>query len=151
MESIHRFTLQLIPLHDTFGKFHFSLFNSCFHLLSIPHFLPLFQFWLKRLKPGFEDCIEEVESEVKCKPEKLEWLLGFYTLPPNIQIASTKAYQEGKVTDFYFFYWKLFLCLAIFGFFFVNVLSFYKKLEKSIFLWFLLYFFCKFFYQLFTF
>ncbi|PNX60865.1 S-adenosyl-L-methionine-dependent methyltransferase domain-containing protein, partial [Trifolium pratense] len=49
-----------------------------------------------RLKPGFEYCIEEVESEVKCKPEKLEWLLGFYSLPPNIQIASSKAYQEGK-------------------------------------------------------
>jgi hypothetical protein len=74
---------------------------------------------VKRLKPGFEDCIEEVESEVKCKPEKLEWLLGFYTLPPNIQIASTKAYQEGKVTEFLFFLLKPFFMLSIFWIFFV--------------------------------
>ncbi|XP_073226716.1 rRNA (cytosine-C(5))-methyltransferase NOP2C isoform X3 [Cicer arietinum] len=50
-----------------------------------------------RLKPGFEDCIQEIQSETKCKPEKLDWLLGFYTLPPHIQIASTKVYQQGKI------------------------------------------------------
>jgi hypothetical protein len=49
----------------------------------------------------------------------LEWLLGFYTLPPNIQIASTKAYQEGKVTEFLFFLLKPFFMLSIFWIFFV--------------------------------
>ncbi|KAG4954422.1 hypothetical protein HKD37_14G040509 [Glycine soja] len=49
-----------------------------------------------RLKPGFESCIEEVEAEVKCKLEKLEWLLGFYSLPPHVQIAGSRAYREGK-------------------------------------------------------
>ena len=51
------------------------------------------------MKPGFESCIEEVEAEVKCKLEKLEWLLGFYSLPPHVQIAGSRAYREGKVTD----------------------------------------------------
>ncbi|KAL2975114.1 hypothetical protein AAZX31_14G141300 [Glycine max] len=50
-----------------------------------------------RLKSGFESCIEEVEAEVKCKLEKLEWLLGFYSLPPHIQIAGSRAYREGKI------------------------------------------------------
>ncbi|KHN44316.1 hypothetical protein glysoja_043579 [Glycine soja] len=49
------------------------------------------------LKPGFESCIEEVEAEVKCKLEKLKWLLGFYFLPPHVQIAGSRAYREGKV------------------------------------------------------
>ncbi|KAL5158602.1 hypothetical protein HKD37_15G043036 [Glycine soja] len=49
------------------------------------------------LKPGFESCIEEVEAEVKCKLEKLEWLLGFYFLPPHVQIAGSRAYREGKI------------------------------------------------------
>ncbi|KAG4949538.1 hypothetical protein JHK82_042750 [Glycine max] len=51
---------------------------------------------LQRLKLGFESCIEEVEAEVKCKLEKLEWLLGFYFLPPHVQIAGSRAYREGK-------------------------------------------------------
>ncbi|TKY55922.1 Ribosomal RNA small subunit methyltransferase B [Spatholobus suberectus] len=50
-----------------------------------------------RLKPGCEACIEEVEAEVKCKVEKLEWLPGFYSLPPHIQIAGSRAYREGKI------------------------------------------------------
>uniref|UniRef100_K7MC89 Uncharacterized protein n=1 Tax=Glycine max TaxID=3847 RepID=K7MC89_SOYBN len=49
------------------------------------------------LKLGFESCIEEVEAEVKCKLEKLEWLLGFYFLPPHVQIAGSRAYREGKI------------------------------------------------------
>ncbi|KAG4946656.1 hypothetical protein JHK87_042663 [Glycine soja] len=52
---------------------------------------------LQRLRPGFESCIEEVEAEVKCKLEKLEWLLGFYFLPPHVQIAGSRAYREGKI------------------------------------------------------
>ncbi|KAE9614592.1 putative 16S rRNA (cytosine(967)-C(5))-methyltransferase [Lupinus albus] len=50
-----------------------------------------------RLKPGFEDYLEEFEAEMKCKLQKLEWLEGFYSLPHHIQIASSRAYQQGKV------------------------------------------------------
>ncbi|KAK7376113.1 hypothetical protein VNO78_34966 [Psophocarpus tetragonolobus] len=50
-----------------------------------------------RLKPGFEACLEGIEAEVNCKLEKLEWLSGFYSLPPHIQIARSRAYREGKI------------------------------------------------------
>ncbi|RYR79097.1 hypothetical protein HN51_000800 [Arachis hypogaea] len=50
-----------------------------------------------RLKPGFDACVEEVEKEVKCKLEKVQWLQGFYSLPPHVQIAGSRAYQEGKI------------------------------------------------------
>ncbi|XP_027180182.1 5-methylcytosine rRNA methyltransferase NSUN4 isoform X2 [Coffea eugenioides] len=50
-----------------------------------------------RLKPGFEAHIEEFESEINCKLERLSWLPNFYCLPPDIRIASSKAYQEGKI------------------------------------------------------
>ncbi|XP_027919635.1 uncharacterized protein LOC114178117 [Vigna unguiculata] len=50
-----------------------------------------------RLKPGCEACIEEVEAEVKCNLEKLEWLPGFFSLPPHVQIAGSRAYREGKI------------------------------------------------------
>ncbi|TQD73189.1 hypothetical protein C1H46_041277 [Malus baccata] len=50
-----------------------------------------------RLKPGFEDRIEEIEAEIKCKLEEVEWLPGFYALPPDVQIANSNAYREGKI------------------------------------------------------
>ncbi|KAL9327148.1 hypothetical protein ACSQ67_007793 [Phaseolus vulgaris] len=50
-----------------------------------------------RVKPGCEACIEEVEAEVKCNLEKLEWLPGFFSLPPHVQIAGSRAYREGKI------------------------------------------------------
>ncbi|OMO55819.1 Bacterial Fmu (Sun)/eukaryotic nucleolar NOL1/Nop2p [Corchorus capsularis] len=50
-----------------------------------------------RLKPGSEDEVEEIEAEIKCKLEKVDWLPGFYSLPPDIQIANSKAYQGGKI------------------------------------------------------
>ncbi|KAK8471590.1 hypothetical protein PHAVU_003G264100 [Phaseolus vulgaris] len=50
-----------------------------------------------RVKPGCEACIEEVEAEVKCNLEKLEWLPAFFSLPPHVQIAGSRAYREGKI------------------------------------------------------
>ncbi|XP_048334898.2 uncharacterized protein LOC107424447 isoform X3 [Ziziphus jujuba] len=50
-----------------------------------------------RLKPGCEAEIDEVEAEIKCKLERVSWLPGFYSLPPNIHIANSKAYQQGKI------------------------------------------------------
>ncbi|KAL6222266.1 hypothetical protein ACLB2K_005658 [Fragaria x ananassa] len=37
-----------------------------------------------RVKPGCEDQIESIEGEIKCKLERVEWLPGFYSLPPDI-------------------------------------------------------------------
>ncbi|KAJ9561809.1 hypothetical protein OSB04_006969 [Centaurea solstitialis] len=50
-----------------------------------------------RLKPGCEEQLEAIEADIGCKLEKVEWLPNFYSLPPHIQIASSKAYQEGKI------------------------------------------------------
>ncbi|XP_076898748.1 uncharacterized protein LOC143552397 [Bidens hawaiensis] len=50
-----------------------------------------------RLKPGCEEQIETIEADIKCKLEKVEWLPGFYSLPPDIQIASSISYQKGKI------------------------------------------------------
>ncbi|XP_042034618.1 multisite-specific tRNA:(cytosine-C(5))-methyltransferase trm4b-like [Salvia splendens] len=50
-----------------------------------------------RLKPGCKLEREEIEDEIKCRLEEVYWLPDFYYLPPDIKIASTKAYQEGKI------------------------------------------------------
>ncbi|KAL0692140.1 hypothetical protein Bca4012_059320 [Brassica carinata] len=50
-----------------------------------------------RLKPGFEDVVQDIESEIKCKMEQLNWLPGFYSIPPHIHIARSIAYQQGKM------------------------------------------------------
>ncbi|KAL2907136.1 hypothetical protein RDABS01_005846 [Bienertia sinuspersici] len=50
-----------------------------------------------RLKPGCEAEIEEIEAEFKCKLNEVVWLPSFYSLPPHVQIANSKAYQDGKV------------------------------------------------------
>uniref|UniRef100_A0A164W0Y7 SAM-dependent MTase RsmB/NOP-type domain-containing protein n=1 Tax=Daucus carota subsp. sativus TaxID=79200 RepID=A0A164W0Y7_DAUCS len=50
-----------------------------------------------RLKPGCEAYIEDIEAEINCKLQKVEWLPSFYSLPPHVQIANSKAYQEGKL------------------------------------------------------
>ena len=51
------------------------------------------------MKPGCEPCLGEVEAEMKCKVEKVDWLPGFYSLPPGIQIAGSKSYKDGKVRN----------------------------------------------------
>ncbi|KAL1567317.1 hypothetical protein AAHA92_02807 [Salvia divinorum] len=50
-----------------------------------------------RLKPGSILEREAIEDEIKCKLEEVYWLPDFYCLPPDVRIASTKAYQEGKI------------------------------------------------------
>ncbi|GJN12511.1 hypothetical protein PR202_ga30794 [Eleusine coracana subsp. coracana] len=56
---------------------------------SIPRYI--------RLKPGMESHVAEIERELKCCLEKVSWLPGFYAIPPEIQIAGSKAYQQGKI------------------------------------------------------
>ncbi|GJN39744.1 hypothetical protein PR202_gb28881 [Eleusine coracana subsp. coracana] len=55
---------------------------------SIPRYI--------RLKPGMESHVAEIERELKCCLE-VSWLPGFYAIPPEIQIAGSKAYQQGKI------------------------------------------------------
>ncbi|KAH1113335.1 hypothetical protein J1N35_006713 [Gossypium stocksii] len=50
-----------------------------------------------RLKPGSKAEIEGIEAEIKCKLEKVNWLPGFYSLPPDILIANSKSYLDGKI------------------------------------------------------
>ena len=51
----------------------------------------------ERLKPGCEAYIEEIEADIECKLEKVDWLPNFYSLPPHVQIANSKAYRQGMV------------------------------------------------------
>ncbi|KAJ4847329.1 hypothetical protein Tsubulata_037259 [Turnera subulata] len=50
-----------------------------------------------RLEAGCEAELEEIEAEIKCQLQRVEWLPGFYSLPPHIQIASSNAYKQGKI------------------------------------------------------
>lgn len=50
-----------------------------------------------RIKPGFEDEIPSIETELGCKLSPLPWLRGFYSLPQEAQIASSQAYRLGKI------------------------------------------------------
>ncbi|KAI9177959.1 hypothetical protein LWI28_021067 [Acer negundo] len=50
-----------------------------------------------RLKAGTEAQLEEIEAEIKCKLERLDWLQGFYSLPPDFKIANSNAYKQGKI------------------------------------------------------
>lgn len=50
-----------------------------------------------RLKPGCEAHVKQIEAEIECKLEKVDWLPSFYSFPPHIQIANSKAYQDGKI------------------------------------------------------
>ncbi|CAI9110949.1 OLC1v1011059C1 [Oldenlandia corymbosa var. corymbosa] len=50
-----------------------------------------------RIKPGLEHHVPEIEAEINCTLERLSWLPNFYFLPPDIRIASSKAYQDGKI------------------------------------------------------
>ncbi|OVA04131.1 Bacterial Fmu (Sun)/eukaryotic nucleolar NOL1/Nop2p [Macleaya cordata] len=51
-----------------------------------------------RVKPGDGEAhVPEIEAEINCKLERVDWLPGFFSIPPQIQIASTNAYREGKI------------------------------------------------------
>lgn len=56
---------------------------------SIPRYI--------RLKPGCESSIEEIEAEIKHEFKEVDWLPNFFSLPPDVQIAKTKAYKDGKI------------------------------------------------------
>ncbi|KAM7520079.1 hypothetical protein LguiB_019041 [Lonicera macranthoides] len=81
-----------LPLPEAFLNFlNENGVNPSIYTLSdsIPRYI--------RLKPGCEAQLKEIEVEIKCKVEKVDWLPNFYSIPPQKQIANSKAYQEGKI------------------------------------------------------
>ncbi|XP_026393111.1 uncharacterized protein LOC113288321 isoform X1 [Papaver somniferum] len=51
-----------------------------------------------RVKPSEGEAhIPELEAEINCKLDKVDWLPNFYSIPPHIQIASTNSYRQGNV------------------------------------------------------
>lgn len=50
-----------------------------------------------RLKPGVESEIPEIENEIGFKLKPIPWLSGFFSIPQQAKIASSEAYQEGKI------------------------------------------------------
>ncbi|KAK1256909.1 hypothetical protein QJS04_geneDACA016408 [Acorus gramineus] len=53
-----------------------------------------------RLKPGTttsETQIAEIESELGCELERVDWLPGFFAAPPHIHIAGSVSYKRGKI------------------------------------------------------
>lgn len=72
----------------------------------------LFCSW-ERLKPGCEGDIKEIEAEVEYKLDKVDWLPSCYSLSPHVQIANSKAYQQGKVVvEFSVHDWLWFVVLV---------------------------------------
>ncbi|XP_031488896.1 uncharacterized protein LOC116256644 [Nymphaea colorata] len=51
----------------------------------------------QRLKPGSETLLADVEAELGCKLENVNWLPGFFAIASQIQIARSKVYCEGKI------------------------------------------------------
>lgn len=52
---------------------------------------------LHRVKPQAYSEIPAIEEELGLKLSPLAWLPNFFSLPPEAQIASTQAYQQGQV------------------------------------------------------
>ncbi|KAK8941111.1 hypothetical protein KSP39_PZI010143 [Platanthera zijinensis] len=81
-----------LPLPDAFVEFlkENGLDSSAYAgAETIPRYI--------RLKPGCESQLMDIETELDCKLEKVDWLPGFFSIPSHIQIASTNAYRLGKI------------------------------------------------------
>lgn len=52
---------------------------------------------VNRVKPQAYLEIPDIEEELGLKLAPLSWLPNFFSLPPEAQIASTLAYQQGKL------------------------------------------------------
>ncbi|XP_031493247.1 uncharacterized protein LOC116259526 [Nymphaea colorata] len=50
-----------------------------------------------KLKAGSETLLADVEAELGCKLENVNWLPGFFAIASQIQIARSKVYCEGKI------------------------------------------------------
>lgn len=87
-------TRSKLPLPDAFLQFlNDNGIDPSIYSTNSAHLTPRYI----RLKPGCEEQLEAIEADLKCTLEKVEWLPNFYSLLPDIQIASSKAYQEGKI------------------------------------------------------
>ncbi len=54
-------------------------------------------FGRSRLKEQAVLELVEIEEELGVKLTRVAWLPGFFSLPPDAQIAGSRAYQQGKV------------------------------------------------------
>lgn len=83
--------------------------------------------WGYRLKPGSvsEAQVQQLEAEFKSKLEKVGWLPNFYSLPPQIHIANSMAYKEGKVETSLSHLFELFFFIKFFLLFYCNFLHIY--------------------------
>ncbi|EHA8586642.1 hypothetical protein COCNU_scaffold000669G000010 [Cocos nucifera] len=54
-------------------------------------------YWTNLYHTSCESQLVDVEAELRCKLEEVVWLPGFFSIPPHIQIAGSKAYQQGMV------------------------------------------------------
>ncbi|KAK9713230.1 hypothetical protein RND81_06G013200 [Saponaria officinalis] len=85
-------TVENSPLPESFINFlnenglDPSIYNSADNL---PRYI--------RLKPGYEENLKDIEDELGYQLTQVGWLSNFYSLPPHVHIANSKAYQQGKV------------------------------------------------------
>ncbi|GMH06552.1 hypothetical protein Nepgr_008392 [Nepenthes gracilis] len=85
-------TASNIPLPDAFIDFleenglDPGIYTACY---SLPRYV--------RLKPGCDSLIAEIEANIKCELNPVVWLSNFFSLPPDIKIANSLAYKEGKI------------------------------------------------------
>ncbi|KAK1432634.1 hypothetical protein QVD17_09532 [Tagetes erecta] len=83
-----------LPLPEAFLEFlNLNGIDPSIYTSSAADFLPRYL----RIKPGCEEQVEAIEADIGCKLQKVDWLPSFYSLPPHIQIAGSKSYQEGKI------------------------------------------------------
>ncbi|GLJ45248.1 hypothetical protein SUGI_0952370 [Cryptomeria japonica] len=50
-----------------------------------------------RVKPGVDSDISKIENDFEFKFEPVLWLPGFFSIPPQAQVASSEAYRHGKI------------------------------------------------------
>ncbi|KAI3921767.1 hypothetical protein MKX01_005456 [Papaver californicum] len=69
-------------------------FDSSIYAYTTAHTTPRYI----RVKPSEGEAhIPELEAEINCKLDKVDWLPNFYSIPPHIQIASTNSYRQGNI------------------------------------------------------
>ncbi|KAI3977297.1 hypothetical protein MKX01_030734 [Papaver californicum] len=84
-----------LPLPEAFLSFlNENGLDSSIYASTTTHTTPRYI----RVKPSEGEAhIPELEAEVNCKLDKVDWLPNFYSIPPHIQIASTNSYHQGNI------------------------------------------------------
>ncbi|KAK9142214.1 hypothetical protein Syun_011614 [Stephania yunnanensis] len=64
---------------------------SIYAVQSIPRYIRYYYYYL------IIHSLRSVERHIDCKPQKVEWLPGFFAIPAHVQIAGSKSYRDGKI------------------------------------------------------